>query len=78
MGIRIHRPAAAWAWRWFAIGQALFFLGDVYTYSYPRVSATTCRSRRSATRSTSLVYPALMTGVLLAVRAATRRATAPA
>ena len=38
VGIRIHRPAAAWPWRWFAIGQALFFLGDVYTYSYPLVS----------------------------------------
>ena len=25
VGIRLHRPAAPWVWRWFAIGQALFF-----------------------------------------------------
>ena len=35
VGIRIHRPAASWVWRWFAIAQGLFFLGDVYTYTYP-------------------------------------------
>jgi len=38
LGLSLHRPVAPWVWRWFAIGQALFFLGDVYTYSYPLVS----------------------------------------
>ena len=43
----LRRP---WPWRWFAIGQALFFLGDVYTYSYPhrdrpRGAVPVCRGR---------------------------------
>ena len=34
-GIRIHRPQARLAWWCFALGLALFWLGDLYTYSYP-------------------------------------------
>ena len=34
------------------VGQFLFFLGDVYTYSYPSCWAARCRSRRWATPST--------------------------
>ena len=68
VGIRIHRPAAAWPWRWFAIGQALFFLGDVYTYSYPLVIGHEVPFPSAGDVLYLLVYPALMTGVLLAVR----------
>jgi diguanylate cyclase (GGDEF)-like protein/PAS domain S-box-containing protein len=68
VGIRIHRPAAAWAWRWFAIGQALFFLGDVYTYSYPLLIGHEVPFPSAGDVLYILVYPALMTGVLLAVR----------
>ena len=68
VGIRIHRPAAAWPWRWFAIGQALFFLGDVYTYSYPLVSHHEVPFPSVGDVLYLLVYPALMTGVLLTVR----------
>ena len=35
VGVRIHRPAAARAWYCFALGFALFWLGDLYTYTYP-------------------------------------------
>jgi diguanylate cyclase (GGDEF)-like protein/PAS domain S-box-containing protein len=68
VGIWIHRPAAAWPWRWFAIGQALFFLGDVYTYSYPLVIGHEVPFPSAGDVLYLLVYPALMTGVLLAVR----------
>src|SRR4051795_3805965 len=34
-GIRVHRPASPGPWRWFAAGFALFWFGDLYTYSYP-------------------------------------------
>ena len=68
VGIRIHRPAAAWAWRWFAIGQALFFLGDAYTYSYPVLLGREVPFPSVGDAFYLLVYPALMTGVLLAVR----------
>ena len=68
VGIRIHRPAAPWPWRWFAIGQALFFLGDVYTYSYPNLIGHEVPFPSAGDVLYLLVYPALMTGVLLAVR----------
>jgi diguanylate cyclase (GGDEF)-like protein/PAS domain S-box-containing protein len=68
VGIRIHRPAAPWVWRWFAIGQALFFLGDVYTYSYPNLIGHEVPFPSPGDVLYLLVYPALMTGVLLAVR----------
>jgi diguanylate cyclase (GGDEF)-like protein/PAS domain S-box-containing protein len=68
IGISIHRPAAPWPWRWFAIGQALFFLGDVYTYSYPNLIGHEVPFPSLGDVFYLLVYPALMTGVLLAVR----------
>src|SRR4029077_19110060 len=68
VGIRIHRPAAPWPWRWFAIGQALFFFGDVYTYSYPNLIGHEVPFPSLGDVFYLLVYPALMTGVLLAVR----------
>jgi diguanylate cyclase (GGDEF)-like protein/PAS domain S-box-containing protein len=68
LGLSLHRPVAPWVWRWFAIGQALFFLGDVYTYSYPLVSGDEVPFPSAGDALYLLVYPALMTGVLLAVR----------
>ena len=68
IGIRIFKPADPWPWRWFAIGQALFFLGDVYTYSYPILIGHEVPFPSPGDVLYLLVYPALMTGVLLAVR----------
>src|SRR4051794_28452507 len=31
VGVRLHRPAASGAWALFAVGQLLYFVGDVYT-----------------------------------------------
>src|SRR3569623_1019605 len=36
-GVRRHRPGAARAWYLLAAGSALFWLGDLYTYSYPHL-----------------------------------------
>ena len=38
VGIYLHRPRARAAWFLFIVGQFLFFAGDLYTYSYPKLS----------------------------------------
>ena len=57
VGVHRNRPASPWPWWCFALAQSLFFLGDVYTYVYPRLAGTRCRSRRSATGCTSRSTP---------------------
>lgn len=37
LGVRLHQPRSATPWYWFAAGFALFWLGDLYTYSYPKL-----------------------------------------
>jgi hypothetical protein len=37
VGVRRYKPASRGPWRWFAVGMLLFWLGDLYTYSYPRL-----------------------------------------
>ena len=71
-GISAHRPAAEWAWRWFAIGQALFVLGDAYTYTYPVLIGHEVPFPSPGDGLYLMVYPALMTGMLLGAR---RRST---
>jgi diguanylate cyclase (GGDEF)-like protein/PAS domain S-box-containing protein len=68
VGIRIHRPAAPWIWRWFAIAQGLFFLGDAYTYTYPVLIGHDVPFPSPGDALYILVYPCLMVGVLLAAR----------
>lgn len=68
VGIRIHRPAAVWMWRWLAIGQFLFFLGDAYTYSYPVVIGHDVPFPSLGDAFYVLVYPAMMVGILIAAR----------
>ena len=36
-GVRIYKPASKAPWWWFAAGMGLFWLGDLYTYSYPKL-----------------------------------------
>jgi diguanylate cyclase (GGDEF)-like protein/PAS domain S-box-containing protein len=68
VGVRRHRRAGAGPWRWFAIGFILFWLGDLYTYSYPRLTGTEVPFPSLGDAAYVIVYPALMTGLLILVR----------
>jgi diguanylate cyclase (GGDEF)-like protein/PAS domain S-box-containing protein len=62
-GIRMHHPRARAAWWLFAVGQFLFFSGDVYTYSNPNASFPSLGDAFYLA-----VYPALMAGLFVLVR----------
>jgi diguanylate cyclase (GGDEF)-like protein/PAS domain S-box-containing protein len=67
-GLRLHRPAAKAPWWCFAGGFALFWLGDLYTYSYPRLFDAEVPFPSPGDGAYLLVYPALMAGLLILVR----------
>jgi diguanylate cyclase (GGDEF)-like protein/PAS domain S-box-containing protein len=67
-GIRIHRPASPGPWRWFALGFALFWFGDLYTYSYPLLLNGEVPFPSPGDGAYLMVYPALVTGLVLLVR----------
>src|SRR5919202_5168809 len=67
-GMRMHRPASRGPWWWFAGGFTLFWLGDLYTYSYPRLFGADVPFPSIGDGAYVLVYPALMAGLLLLVR----------
>ena len=68
VGMRLHHPDARWAWRLFIIGQSLFFLGDLYTYSYPKLLGVDVGFPSPGDAIYLTVYPALVGGLLLLVR----------
>jgi hypothetical protein len=68
VGVRRNRPAHPWPWRFFALGQGLFFLGDVYTYLYPVMIGHDVPFPSLGDGVYLLIYPMLMAGVLLVVR----------
>ena len=68
LGIRRNRPASPLPWWCFVGGLALFWLGDVYTYSYPKLLHHEVPFPSAGDALYLLVYPALMTGLLLLVR----------
>jgi diguanylate cyclase (GGDEF)-like protein/PAS domain S-box-containing protein len=67
-GLRLHKPASPGPWRFFAVGFALFWLGDLYTYSYPRLFGADVPFPSVGDGAYVLVYPALMAGLLMLVR----------
>jgi diguanylate cyclase (GGDEF)-like protein/PAS domain S-box-containing protein len=67
-GLRLHRPASAGPWWLFAVGFGLFWLGDLYTYSYPRLFGAEVPFPSIGDAAYVLVYPALMAGLLVLVR----------
>ena len=71
-GLRRHRPAARAPWIWFAVGFALFWLGDLYTYSYPRLFGKEVGFPSLGDGFYLVVYPAFMAGLLLLVRSRNR------
>jgi diguanylate cyclase (GGDEF)-like protein/PAS domain S-box-containing protein len=69
VGIRRNRPSYALPWGLFAVGFVLYWMGDVYTYSYPHYilhHEVPFPSIGDAIYLT--VYPAQMLGLLLLVR----------
>jgi len=68
VGIYLHRPKARAAWFLFIVGQFLFFAGDLYTYSYPKVFGADVEFPSLGDAIYLMVYPALVAGLLLLVR----------
>ncbi len=68
VGIVVHRPKAASAWWLFALGMFLYFLGDLYTYSYPKLAGVEVPFPSLGDAAYLVVYPALMAGLLILVR----------
>jgi diguanylate cyclase (GGDEF)-like protein/PAS domain S-box-containing protein len=67
-GLRLHRPTSPGPWWLFAVGFGLFWLGDLYTYSYPRLFGAEVPFPSIGDGAYVLVYPALMAGLLVLVR----------
>src|SRR3954468_24430442 len=67
-GVCLHKPASKAPWWWFAGGMALFWLGDLYTYSYPRLIGREVPFPSPGDGAYVAVYPALMIGLLMLVR----------
>jgi len=68
IGILLHRPRARWAWILFIVGLFLFFAGDIYTYSYPKLFGVDVEFPSFGDAIYLTVYPALVAGLLLLVR----------
>ena len=67
-GIYLHRPKARVAWLLFIIGTFLFFAGDLYTYSYPKLMGVEVEFPSIGDAVYLTVYPALVAGLLVLVR----------
>src|SRR5205085_11206199 len=68
VGIRMNRPRARAAWWLFAAGQFLFFAGDMYTYSYPKLAGVDVPFPSFGDALYVAVYPVLMAGLLVLVK----------
>jgi diguanylate cyclase (GGDEF)-like protein/PAS domain S-box-containing protein len=68
VGIYLHRPKAKAAWMLFILGLFLFFAGDLYTYSYPKLTGAEVEFPSIGDGIYLMVYPALVAGLLLLVR----------
>ena len=68
VGVRRNRPASKAPWWCFMIGLFLFWLGDLYTYSYPRLFHVSVPFPSVGDGLYLAVYPVLMVGLLLLVR----------
>jgi diguanylate cyclase (GGDEF)-like protein/PAS domain S-box-containing protein len=73
VGIRRYGPASKGPWRFFALGFALFFLGDLYTYSYPSLLGKEVPFPSVGDGFYVFVYPALMAGLIVLIRSRNRQ-----
>jgi diguanylate cyclase (GGDEF)-like protein/PAS domain S-box-containing protein len=67
-GVRRNRPRSRLPWLLFALGLFLFWLGDVYTYSYARLWDVVVPFPSFGDAVYLAVYPALMAGLLVLIR----------
>ena len=61
-------PQGTAAWVLFIVGQFLFFAGDLYTYSYPKLTGVEVEFPSIGDAIYLTVYPALVAGLLVLVR----------
>ena len=71
IAVRIHRPEHRLPWYLVAAGQLLFILGDVITYNYDRFFGTELPFPSIGDLFYLSVYPFLVAGILLLIRART-------
>ncbi len=76
-GIRMYRPAAAGAWWLLVLGLALYWVGDVYTYSFRILLHLTVPFPSWGDAVYLAMYPVLMAGITALVRRRNRRADGP-
>jgi diguanylate cyclase (GGDEF)-like protein/PAS domain S-box-containing protein len=67
-GIKLHGPGARAAWWLFAAGQFLFFSGDLYTYSYPKLTGADVEFPSIGDALYLAVYPVLIAGLFVLIR----------
>jgi diguanylate cyclase (GGDEF)-like protein/PAS domain S-box-containing protein len=68
VGQRYYKPESRTPWLFFAAGFFVFWLGDLYTYTYPRVFGAEVPFPSPGDACYVAVYPLLMTGLLILVR----------
>jgi diguanylate cyclase (GGDEF)-like protein/PAS domain S-box-containing protein len=76
-GIQMNRPKARLPWWCFVLGLFLFWLGDMYTYSYPKLFHVAVPFPSFGDAVYLAVYPALMLGLLVLVRRRNRGGDGP-
>jgi diguanylate cyclase (GGDEF)-like protein/PAS domain S-box-containing protein len=69
IGVRLNRPRVAAAWYLFAAGLVLFVSGDVITYNYERIFQTVAPFPSIGDALYLAVYPVLVAGLVVLVRA---------
>ena len=67
-GVRLHRPSDTRPWYLFAVGQALFVIGDVLAYNYERFFSRPIPFPSIADVFYLAVFPVLVAGLLLLIR----------
>jgi diguanylate cyclase (GGDEF)-like protein/PAS domain S-box-containing protein len=68
VGIGRHRPPSRLPWFLLAAGSALFWLGDLYTYSYPHLLGADVPFPSPGDALYVAMYPVMMAGLMLLVR----------
>ncbi len=73
VGVHRHRPQERVAWYCFAASQALFVIGDVFYYTYPKLTHHEAPFPSIGDVFYLAVYPIMVVGVARLIRARSRR-----